>query len=526
MFGRESNSRLIAKRNCLGSIAVILVLAAGALQAHASADTDADIRSLTKRADKLTRDGNLDGAEKLLRQAVALDKDRTDTQLSLALVLAKERNLLEAYNISYAIAQRDKTNSRAFTVLGLTLLNGGRFKEAEFILYNALRLNRKEHLAWATVAMLDFFENHVDDALANIREAIMYEQDEPDYFFALGQISARAEKYAEAAGAYQQYLDLSRNPDDDRRARIRGLVDFLTFLGSSSNLYLPAASDETAVQFDLEGNRPVVLVHINKDQRPLRFVLDTGSGITVLSEETAKRMKVKAVARGGYARGIGGDGKFEIVYGLLKQVDIGDVAIRNVPIYIRKFNKEAVTNADGYIGLAVISKFLTTIDYGTKTFSLTRKGAAAQEFQATADELSLPLRITSSGFLSGEVQLQGYDSPLNFIVDTGASVSVISDEVAKAEGISAHLNSEKLRVFGSAGVTDNVPTYKLPAVTFGKHTRNDVTAIALDLGVINETTGFEQAGILGGNFLSNYKLTFDFRNSKVVFTPISPQHNE
>jgi hypothetical protein len=41
------------------------------------------------------------------------------------------------------------------------------------------------------------------------------------------------------------------------------------------------------------------------------------------------------------------------------------------------------------------------------------------------------------------------------------------------------------------------------------------------LDIINETSGFEQAGILGGNFLKNYRLTFDFKNSRVTFEPVS-----
>ena len=72
----------------------------------------------------------------------------------------------------------------------------------------------------------------------------------------------------------------------------------------------------------------------------------------------------------------------------------------------------------------------------------------------------------------------------------------------------------------AAGVTEDVPTFILPRVTFGTHSRESIMAIALDLDIINEAAGFEQAGILGGNFLKNYKLTFDFRNSKVTFTPI------
>ena len=134
--------------------------------------------------------------------------------------------------------------------------------------------------------------------------------------------------------------------------------------------------------------------------------------------------------------------------------------------------------------------------------------------------LSLPLRLTSSGFLSGEVQLEGVQVPLNFIVDTGASVSVISDEVASLDSISPFVQSERIRVVGSAGITDDVPSFPLPKVSFGSHSRKSITAIALDLDLINEAAGFEQAGILGGNFLRNYRMTFDFKNSRVTFVPI------
>jgi predicted aspartyl protease len=134
--------------------------------------------------------------------------------------------------------------------------------------------------------------------------------------------------------------------------------------------------------------------------------------------------------------------------------------------------------------------------------------------------LFLPLRLTSSGFLSGEVQLEGVEASLNFIVDTGASISVISDEIATMQEIRRFVRNEKMRVVGAAGVTEDVPSFLLPRITFGNNSRESITAIALDLDIINEASGFRQAGILGGNFLKNYRLTFDFKNSKVIFTPV------
>ncbi|MCV4639152.1 retroviral-like aspartic protease family protein, partial [Escherichia coli] len=82
--------------------------------------------------------------------------------------------------------------------------------------------------------------------------------------------------------------------------------------------------------------------------------------------------------------------------------------------------------------------------------------------EVSSDAVSVPLRLTSSGFLSGEVQIEGFENPLNFIVDTGASVSVISDVVAAHSALAPYARDEKMRVIGSAGITDDVPSFLLP----------------------------------------------------------------
>jgi len=400
------------------------------------------------------------------------------------------------------------------------LLSAGKFREARAVFVSALRSNKKEALAWAGYGMLEFYENRIFDSLSHLQEAVFYDPEQPDYYFALAQVSARAERYKEAADAYYRFLTISRNTDDDRRARIKGLINFLRFLGQKQTLYTTTGASDTSVPLQVIGNRPLIELRVNDRAEPLKFVLDTGSGISVISEKTAKHLSIEPITRGGFAKGIGGNGRFEIVYGFLKEVDIGDINIRNVPVYIRKFHNDG-DDIDGYIGLSLISKFLTTIDYGTLTFSLTKKDSDVAANSAAG--VSLPLRLTSSGFLSGEVQLEGIEEPLNFIVDTGASVSVISDDVANSQGISSFAKAEKMRVIGSAGITDGVSAFLLPRVSFGTHSRKSITAIALDLDTINEASGFEQAGILGGNFLRNYRMTFDFKNSKVTFVPINKE---
>jgi hypothetical protein len=68
-----------------------------------------------------------------------------------------------------------------------------------------------------------------------------------------------------------------------------------------------------------------------------------------------------------------------------------------------------------------------------------------------------------------------------------------------------------MRVYGAAGIEDDVKTLILPRLLVGTHSQPRVNAAVLDLDSINETTGFEQTGIIGGNFLYNYRVTFDFK---------------
>lgn len=74
--------------------------------------------------------------------------------------------------------------------------------------------------------MLDFYENRIEDSLTNLREAVYHKPDEPDYLFALAQVSARSERYTEAADAYKKFLSYSNDADSDRRDRIVGFDKF------------------------------------------------------------------------------------------------------------------------------------------------------------------------------------------------------------------------------------------------------------------------------------------------------------
>ncbi len=478
---------------------------------------------LIKQGDKAFRKANFDLAESSFRQVLALNKANVKAKLRLSHTLFKKRILVEAYYLAVEVGNADKENDYAYALAGNILLSAGNFKTAAATLNAAYRINPYNPLTVFGMGMLDFYENRLEDSLQKLDWAAFKDPGEADYAVSLAQVSARMEKYKEAADAYRKFLRVAPQNDIERRERIKGLIDFLEYLGTKSKLYDIGGKDETKVQIELINDRPIIKLRAGKNNEEFRFVIDTGSNITVISQKTAERLKMKPVARGGTARGVGGDGKFEIVYGFLPSLQIGEVKIRNVPVYLRQF-PEGIGKYDGYIGLAMISKFLTTIDFGNMSVTMSRQRNDNDTVPAPLgeNEFISNLRLTPSGFLSGEVTLPGVELPLNFIVDTGAELSVISTELAEREGVKKFVREQKMRVIGAAGVTEGVPLFHLPSVSVGTNSIQDVRAIALNLSLINENAGFEQSGILGGNFLKHYRLKFDFQNYTLSLTPIKP----
>ena len=492
---------------------------------------------------KAIKKGDYAEAEKIFRDLLGKNAQDAEARLGLSFALLKQRNLQGAYDHAARVVMVNPLSARAHALLGSAILGAGEFRLSVEEFKTALTLDQNESLAVAGLAMVDFYENRLGLAIPALRRAVSMDPDEPDFVFHLGQACARSEKYKEAADSYERFLMIAPKTDIDRRERILGLIDFLRYLGRQGALYIPNG-DRASISFEATDNRPIFEVRLNGQKQPLRFVLDTGSGMSVLSEETAKRLGIKAVARGGQARAVGGGGKFEIVYGFVNSIELGTVKVNNVPVYIRKFYDVHIP-VDGYLGLSVIQKFLTSLDYGTRRMSMVRQDQTnfvdtwttiqrPQGIQALAPvspndgSIEVPLRTTSSGFLSGEVSLEGFEKNVNFIIDTAASITVVSEKLSQEEQLFALLQPSKMRVFGAAGVTEDVKLLQLPRLSLGLSKLEKINAAVLDMEPVNETAGFTQAGILGGNFLRHFRIYFDFARGAMRLEPLNqkPKTNE
>jgi tetratricopeptide (TPR) repeat protein len=200
-------------------------------------------------------------------------------------------------------------------LLGSSLLKSGEFRNSVEALYTAVKFNNKEALAIAGLSEIAYYEHHTRDSYDGLRSRYRDRPLEPDYYLSLARACSRLEIYNEAADAYQRFLDVTPKTDVERRARIRGLIDFYRYLGNTK-IHRTGGKEVSSAQFDLINHRPFITVTVN-GKESLRFVVDTGASLSVISDKAAARLGVRAVASGGNARAVGGSGVFPIVYGLL-----------------------------------------------------------------------------------------------------------------------------------------------------------------------------------------------------------------
>ena len=77
---------------------------------------------------------------------------------------------------------------------------------------------------------------------------------------------------------------------------------------------------------------------------------------------------------------------------------------------------------------------------------------------------------------------------------------------------------EVVRIVGAAGVTENVKIMR-GKVQLADLLRENLRMPVLSFARLNEHAGFEQQGILGGDFLHQCRVQIDFRRLQLVLAP-------
>ncbi len=479
-----------------------------------------ELEKLSKEARKSFRKGEFQEALETYKAITEKDTSNLSARLGAAYSAYKLLDYKSCFDDAQEVLKLDSNNARAHALLGSALLRSGYVVAAILELNQAFKFNPKEALAYGAAAEIDYYEGRPEQAIVKALRAVSLDPDEPDYLITIARASSRLEMYERAAEAYERFLSVAPENDKERRERISGLIEFYHRLAGLRvhEVGGPKASD---VPFHLGSDRrPYITVKING--RDANFVIDTGSGFTVISKEAAKRFKIPEIARGGHSQGVGGSGKFPIIYGLLNTLQLGEIKVKSVPCFIRPFHapKDETTNleADGFIGLSVLARFLTELDYKNNVMRLSQD--SDQPMIATSPEMTVvPFRTTQNGLISIETELDGKNL-INAILDSGASSTVISTHAVERLNLREQIiKGQTVRVVGAGGISDNVELLFIKNCRVADLRQDNLRALVLDFSAINETSGFEQSGILGGDFMRHFSITINFSKAQVALKP-------
>jgi len=493
---------------------VFVAAPAGNLRAE-SANTSND--KAIREGRKFIRKGEYQKALKIFESVVVLDPRDLQARLGLAWAALKMADYLRCFDEANEGLKISPNSARAHALVGIALLRSGYVKPAISELQAAVNLDPREALAFGGAAEVDYYEGRVRESRQKSYYAHTLDPDEPDYVVTYARASSRAEDFKEAADAYELFLQIAPQSDSERRDRIRGLIQFYRQL-SGMQVHQVSGAESTEAPFQLgTDRRPYIRLKLNG--RDALFVVDTGSGFTVISKDAAKRFGVSEIAKGGKSQGVGGSGKFSIVYGLIRSIDIGQARIRMIPCFIRPFHTSGERprdeQADGFIGLSILSHYVTELDYKESKLRLNRGEKRALP-SAGEGVTVVPFRTTQNGLISVETEVDG-NNMINAIVDSGASSSVLSlAAVARLNLQHQIIKGQRASVVGAAGVTENVEMLFIRNCRVAGLEQNNLRALILDFNAINETSGFEQSGILGGDFLRHFRLTIDFDRAQLA----------
>ncbi|MEK6410061.1 MAG: aspartyl protease family protein [Acidobacteriota bacterium] len=479
---------------------------------------------LIRKARKVMRAGKYEDALTIYREMFDASPSDIPSRLGASLAYLKLQSYVHCFEKAKEVINLDANNARAHALMGISLLRSGYVRSAIDELQQALNFDAKEALAYGGAAEIDYYEGRAKESRTKSFYAHQLDPDEPDYLVTYARSSSRLEDFKEAADAYELFLEVSPKSDSERRDRIRGLIQFYRQL-AGLRVHQVSGPAVTEAPFRLGSDRrPYLRVKLNG--RDAVFVIDTGSGFTVMSKDSAKRFGVSEIAHGGRSQGVGGTGKFQIVYGLIRSIQIGEAKVRMVPCFIRPFHgaqgRVPEETADGFLGISVLSHFVTSLDYKAARMRLDRSDNRELQMAAAPGVSLIPFRTTQNGLISVETEFNDNQN-IHAILDSGASSTVVS--MAAVERLNMHdqlIKGQTTSVIGAAGITDNVQILFIRNCRVADQLQSNLRALVLDFGAINETSGFEQSGILGGDFLRHFRVTIDFNRALLALQPHTP----
>lgn len=245
---------------------------------------------------------------------------------------------------------------------------------------------------------------------------------------------------------------------------------------------------------------------------PFKFILDTGNaGEVLLSERLAEKLNLKKAEEDEDTYGVGKGAKPTFAKTHLDEFTIGDLKIPNIEARVShaidELRDKIVSDAEGNIGHDLLKSWAVQIDYQNKqlTFDTDPQAHEGIPFTLAKDAPLIIVRARING-----------SAPRSFVMDTGAGATVLDAGFAKASNIAL---GEEIPMLGAAGLEKGhrakVDSIAIADRKIGK----TKIVVAGFLPELSKRIGTRVSGVIGYDFLREFRVRIDYRHLTLNFEP-------
>jgi predicted aspartyl protease len=496
-------------------VAFSVFVAAAVLVIHADGPLGSQSADIELRLGRMLFDqGQYPEALDAYRSAVNTDDSSTVRQARAGVISSALR--VADFNLARreadTLVQAAPGDPDAVSLYGDSLWASGLFDAAEESYRGALAMSPDLARGRHGLAKSLLARSKLDDAMNEAQAALGLAPRDLEIHHTVGTIYERMHKYEEAAAAYSNYVNLLPNKDKSDKAEwARAEIRFLRSFGQRLPFDMdPGSDDETyTVDFRLEKEKIIVRAKVNGSSAQ-DFVVDTGAESTVITRPTLQRLGITPVTYT-LSAGVGDIGLRGLQLARIDSLEIGTLKLRNVPCLVKSPPLRDVPTRETESLSPLALGFSMTIDY--KTHKLT----FGKHLPAEPSDLELPLRLYRLATVRGVVT---GNHAVSFVVDTGGEVISISHSTANAIGKS-DVRRIPLKVWGTSGWEKDA--FLLPGVdlAFNSIQYKNFPVVVLNLDAPSVLLGFQLGGIVGAQFLKNYRVGIDLEHSVLRLTHLS-----
>ncbi len=502
-------------RNGFRVVAVVAIIAAASLMIHADSQLSSQSAEIQLRLGRmLFEQGQYPESLEAYRQATS-SEDSATVRLARAGLIQSALRVAEfdlARTEADALVKMAPRSPEVLSLYGDSLWANGLFEQAEQSYRDALSLAPELARGRHGMARSLMARTKLDEAMNEAQAALRLSPRDLEIHHTVGAIYERMHKYEEAAAAYGNYINLLPNKDKSEKAEwARAEVRFLRSFGQRLPFDMdPGADDATyTVDFKVEKEKIVVRAKVN-GSAPQDFVVDTGAESTVLTRPTVQRLGITPVTYT-LSAGVGDIGLRGLQLARIDSLEVGTLKVRNIPCLVKSPPLRDIPTRETESLSPLALGFSMTIDY--KTHKLTFGRHLPQE----PSDFELPLRVYRLATVRGVVT-GGHSA--NFVVDTGGEVISISNATATAIGKN-DLRRIPLKVWGTSGWEKDA--FLLPGVdlSFDTIQYKNFPVVVLNLDAPSVLLGYQLGGIVGAQFLKNYRVGIDLEHSVLRLKSVS-----